>query len=199
MKKRWLIPVLVAVIIGAMAYGLTRWAACNRCQPAPDRQVSDRQVPGRLEDVSFLKRELRLNDAQAREIAKLHVSRNAKLADCCQRHCAVRARLGPALCNETNGTVQARMIVEEMCRAYEAGELATLDHIQLVRALLNPEQKKRFDELIAECVCASCPMCGGGVKAAPKVKVPIEAAGRSVHSGTHAGVENGTATHKGAI
>ena len=165
MKRYWLIPLLVAVIIGAMAYGLTRWAACNRCQPAPDRQM-----PGRLEDVSFLKRELRLNDAQAREIAKLHVSWNAKLADCCQRHCAVRARLGPALCNETNGTVQAKMIVEEMCRAYEAGELATLDHIQRVRALLNPEQKKRFDELIAECVCASCPMCGGGVKAPSKVR-----------------------------
>ena len=165
MKKAWLIPVLIAVIIGALACGLTRWAACNWCQPAPGRPV-----PDRLEDVSFLSRELRLNDAQAAEIAKLHVSWNAKLADCCQRRCAVRARLGPALCNETNGTVQARMIVEEMCRAYEAGELATLDHIQRVRALLNPEQKKRFDELITECVCASCPMCGGGVAAPSKVR-----------------------------
>lgn len=165
MKKSWLIPVLVAVIIGILAYGLTRWVVCSRCQPAPDRPVSDR-----LEDVSFLSRELRLNDVQAREIAKLHVSLNAKLADCCQRHCSVRARLGTALGNETNGTIQARMIVAEMCRAYEASELAMLDHIQRVRALLNPEQKKRFDELIAECVCASCPMCGGDVEAAQKVR-----------------------------
>lgn len=160
MKKSWLISVLVAVIIGAMAYGLTRWAVCNRCQTSPNR----------LEDVSFLRRELRLNDAQTREIAKLHVSLNAKLADCCQRHCAVRARLGPALRNETNGPVQARMIVEEMCRAYEASELATLDHIQRVRELLNPEQKGRFDELITECVCASCPMCGGRFEAVSKVQ-----------------------------
>lgn len=161
MKKRWLIPVLVAVIIGAMAYGLTRWAACSQCQPSP----------GRLENVSFLKRELRLNEVQSCEIAKLHGFLNAKLADCCQRHCAVRARLGQALGNETNGTVQARMIVEEMCRAYEASELATLDHIQRVRALLNPEQKKRFDELITECVCESCAMCGGRVEAAQKVRI----------------------------
>ena len=165
MKRRWLIPVLVAVIIGALACGLTRWAACTWCRPAPDRQV-----PDRLEDVSFLKRKLGLNDAQAREIAKLHVSLNAKLADCCQRHCAVRARLGLALRNETNGTVQARMIVAEMCRAYEASELATLDHIQRVRELLNPEQKKRFDELITKCVCESCPMCSGRVETVQKVQ-----------------------------
>lgn len=151
MKRSWLIPLLVAVIIGAIAYSLTRWAAYPRCSPVPDR----------LADVSFLSRELRLNAAQAREIAKLLGSLNAKLADCCQRHCAVRARLGQALSNETNGTVQARMIVEEMCRAYETSELATLEHIQRVRELLNPEQKRRFDELITECVCGSCTMCGG--------------------------------------
>ena len=160
MRRRWLIPVLLAVAIGAMAYGLTRWTACSRCRPASDR----------LEDVSFLKRELRLNDVQAREIAKLHVSLNAKLTDCCQRHCAVRARLGQALCNETNGTVQARMMVEEMCRAYAESELTTLDHIQRVRELLNLEQKRRFDDLFTECVCESCAVCGGRVEAAPKVR-----------------------------
>lgn len=165
MKRRWLIPVLVAIVIGALAYGLTRWTACTMCRPA-----TNQPVPDRLQDVSFLSRELRLSDVQAREVAKLHVSLTTKLADCCQRHCAVRARLGPALCNETNGTVQARMIVEEMCRADAESELATLDHIQRVRALLNPEQKKRFDALITECVCGSCAMCGGRVATAAKVR-----------------------------
>lgn len=160
MKRSWLIPVVVAVVIGALAYGLTRWAACPRCRPVPDP----------LANVSFLSRELGLNDVQAREIAKLHVSLNAKLADCCRRHCAVRARFGQALRNETNGTVQARMIVEEISRAYEASELATLDHIQRVRALLNPEQKKRFDDLITECVCGPCAMCGGRLEAAQKIR-----------------------------
>ncbi|MFA5042892.1 MAG: Spy/CpxP family protein refolding chaperone [Kiritimatiellia bacterium] len=158
MKKSWLIPVMVAVIVGAMAYGLTRWTVCSRCRPAPDR----------LEDSSFLRRELRLGETQSREIAKLHAALNATLADCCRRHCAARVRLGPVLCNETNGVVQARLIIGEMGRAYEAGELATLEHIQRVRALLNPQQKKRFDELIAECACRSCPMCGGRAAAAPK-------------------------------
>lgn len=158
MKRRWFIPVLVAVIIGALAYGLTRWAACSRCQPALDR----------MEDVSFLSRELGLTKTQAQEIRRRQVLLGAKLIDCCERHCAARARLGKALSNETNGAAQA--LVAEMCRAYEASELATLKHIQRVRELLNPEQKRRFDELITECVCASCTVCGERVEAAPKVR-----------------------------
>lgn len=160
MKRRWLIPALVAVVIGALAYGLTRWAVCNRCSPLPDR----------LEDVSFLSRELGLTETQAREIRPLQVALGAKLTDCCARHCASRARLGKALSNETNSAAQAQALVAEMCRAYEASELATLEHIQRVRELLNPEQKKRFDELITECVCGSCAVCGGRVEAAPKAR-----------------------------
>ncbi|MFH1969360.1 MAG: Spy/CpxP family protein refolding chaperone [Verrucomicrobiota bacterium] len=161
MKKRWLIPVLVAVIIGAMAYGLTRWAACSQCQPSP----------GRLENVSFLKRELGLTETQAQEIRQLQTSLGVKLTDCGERHCAARVRLGKALSSETNSAAQAQALVAEMCRAYEESELATLDHIQRVRELLNPEQKRRFDELITECVCASCAMCGGRVEAAQKVRI----------------------------
>jgi len=161
MKRRWLIPMLVAIVIGALAYGLTRWAVCSRCRPSPDR----------LENVSFLSRELGLTATQAQEIRQLQVSLGAKLTDCCERHCVARARLGKALGSETNGTTQARMIVEEMCRAYEVSELATLDHIQRVRELLNPEQKRRFNELITECVCGSCAICGGRVEAVQKVRI----------------------------
>ena len=158
--RRWLIPVLVAVTIGVLAYGLTRWVACNRCDPSPNR----------LESVSFLRRELGLTETQAREIRQLQVSFGAKLTDCCERHCAARMRLGKALGSETNGPAQAQAMITEMCRAYEASELATLEHIQRVRELLNLEQKRRFDELITECVCGSCAVCGGRVEADPKVR-----------------------------
>lgn len=151
MKIRWLIPALAAVAIGALSYGLARWAVCSRCQPAPDR----------LEDVSFLKQELGLSAAQTRDIRQLQRALGAKLTDCCERHCAARARLAKALGNETNGATRAQALVAEMCRVHEESELATLAHIQRLHAILNQEQKRRFDELISECLCQSCPKCGG--------------------------------------
>ena len=160
MKRQWLIPLLVAVVIGAMAYGLTRWVACTRCRPSPDR----------LENVSFLSRELGLTETQAQEIRQLQTLLGAKLTDCGERHCAARVRLGKALSSETNSAAQAQALIAEMCRAYEVSELATLEHIQRVRELLNPEQKRRFDELITKCLCGSCAMCGGRVEAVSKVQ-----------------------------
>lgn len=159
MKKKWLLALLAAAVLGALAFGLTRWTICTR----------HGQLPSRLENADFLTRELRLSDEQAASLAKLHLALNTKLADCCQRHCAARARLGGALNNETNGTAQARMIVGEMVKTYEESELVTLEHIQNLRAILSPEQKRRFDELITECLCQACPVCGRSAKAAPAV------------------------------
>lgn len=159
MKKRWLLALLTTVVLGALAFGLTRFLVCTR----------HGQFPDRLENAEFLIRELRLSDEQAVALAKLHQSLNTKLENCCQRHCAARARLGGALNNETNGTAQARMIVGEMVRTYEESELATLEHIQNLRAILSPEQRQRFDELITECLCQACPVCGRSAKATPAV------------------------------
>jgi hypothetical protein len=107
----------------------------------------------RLQDASFLARELCLSDAQASEIKSFHASLGKKLDDCCMRHCAARARLGQALVADTNGSAQADIVLEEMCRAYEQSERATLNHIRAVRAVLNAEQKRRFDQLISDCMC----------------------------------------------
>lgn len=154
MKRSWLIPVLIAIVIGAMAYGLTRWAVCTRCQPSPDR----------LEDVSFLRRELGLTETQAREIRQLQTSLGAKLTDCCERHCAARARMVQALTADTNGNAQAEAVLAEMCRAYEQSERVTLNHIRAVRAVLNAEQRRQFDTMISDCMCRPCSMHGGSCR-----------------------------------
>ncbi|MBI2441280.1 MAG: Spy/CpxP family protein refolding chaperone [Lentisphaerae bacterium] len=157
MKKNLFLALLAALVLGILAFSLTRWTVCAR-----HGTLAAQVLPSRLEDISFLTKELRLEPEQVRELTKLHAALATKLSDCCQRHCAVRARLGPALGNETNGMVQAKMMIAEMCRSYEEGELATLEHIQHVRAILNQEQKRRFDELIAECLCRTCAVCGQG-------------------------------------
>jgi len=151
MNRKWIIPLAAAVATGLMAYGVTRNAVCGRCAPSVDR----------LQDVSFLARELRLSDAQVTEIKRLHTTLGEKLNDCCARHCAARARLVQALAADTNGTAKADAIVTEMCRAYEESERGTLNHIRAVRAVLNAEQRRRFDTMISDCMCKSCSMQGG--------------------------------------
>ena len=145
MSLKRMIPWVAAVAAGVVAYGVARNAVCDRSDVSLDR----------LQDVSFLARELELNDAQVREIKRLHTTLGVKLNDCCRRHCAARARLGNMLSTETNETDRTREIVGQMCRAYEESELATLDHMQQVRALLKPEQKRRFGALIGRCLCKS--------------------------------------------
>jgi hypothetical protein len=140
--------VIVAVIIGALAFGITRLEVYR--MRGPDL--------GRLQDVSFLTGELQLSEAQASELRALHTTLAARLNDCCARHCEARACLVQALTGDTEGGMPAEAAVDEMCRAYEESERATLEHIRTVRALLNAEQKERFDALVTDYMSQTCSM-----------------------------------------
>lgn len=148
MNRNWIIPLVIVVAVGIMAFSITKITTCSRAAPPLDR----------LQDMTFLSRELNLTDAQAGEIKQLHRTLAAKLNDCCMNHCAARARLGQTLAYESNDTAQADAVITEMCRAYEASERATLDQIRKVRAVLNADQRKRFDEMISNCMCQTCNM-----------------------------------------
>ena len=152
MKRAWLVPLALALAAALAAYAAA-WHACGGRPAAVDR----------LQDVSVLAAKLGLSAAQAAEVRRLHADLAAELRTCCERHCAARARLGATLVAETNGTAQADALLAEMCRAYEQSERATLAQIRQVRAVLNPEQRRRFDALISDCVCQPCDMPGGRV------------------------------------
>jgi len=159
---------MAAVVVGLVAYVVTRNSVCVRSATPVDR----------LQDVSFLVRELRLSDEQANKVRNLHVSLGAKLNDCCARHCAARARLGQALAADTNGSAQADLVLEEMCRVYEQSERATLDHILAVRAVLNEEQRRRFDAMISACMCQPCGMQADSCQMDGKNSAPAVAPGK---------------------
>lgn len=155
--SRLIFPVLAATIAGVLSYGITRHVFCRAAGPECDR----------LQDVSFLKQELNLSAAQAEEVRALHEALATMLEDVYARHCRARARLGNALASETNGSVRVDAALNDMCRAYEDGERATLDHIRRLRDILDPAQRKVFDRLIKECLCRDCPLCGASVKGVP--------------------------------
>jgi hypothetical protein len=167
MNRRWLIPLIVALVAGAAAFAITRRGMCQRAAAGSDR----------LRDVSYLTSELKLSPDQARQIEAIHAALSEKLADCCARHCTARARLGEALSGETEGGTGTEAVLAEMCRAYEESERATLDHMRRVRALLDGGQKRRFEAMISNCLCRSC-SSHGGPASAPPVRERLEMTSR---------------------
>ena len=151
MNRQWTIPLVVAMVAGLVAYGVTTRMIRARGASPVDR----------LQDVGLLTRELGLRSAQAREIKALQVGLGETLNDCCARHCGARARLAQALITETNGNGAADAILAEMCQAYEQSERAAMEQIRRVRATLSVEQRKRFDVMIAACMCSSCGVGAG--------------------------------------
>jgi Spy/CpxP family protein refolding chaperone len=164
--REWLFPGTVRVSAMAAALGILVGIWAGYSAPARDGHKAAEpllhpQTLAGLQDLTRLTRSLDLSEVQAREIKAIHASLGAKLSDCCVRHCAARARLGQALAAETNGAGRAEAVLAEMCRAHEQSERATLDHIRQVRAVLTVEQRQRFDEMIADCMCRTCNMHGG--------------------------------------
>lgn len=148
MNRKWILPVLIALVAGALAFGISRRASCGAAMGPADR----------LQDVSFLVRELKLTGEQEKEIRALHADLGVRLNECCARHCAARMRLGSALADGTNGNAQAEAVLSEMCRAYEQSERAVLDHMRRTRALLNEEQRWLFDRMIQDGMGRTCSM-----------------------------------------
>ena len=149
MTRPWIIPLMIAVVVGLLAYGITRSSTC----------VGPVTPVDRLHDVSFLVRELKLSEAQASRIRSLQSGLAASLGDCCGRHCSARAKLGQALADETNAATRTEEVLKEMCRVYEESERATLDHVRRVREVLDVQQRKRFDAMLTSCVCRTCAGC----------------------------------------
>ena len=148
MNRRWILPVLLALVAGVLAFGISRRVSCRTVEDPMER----------LRDVSFLVRELKLSGEQEKEVRALHAELGNKLGECCARHCAARARLGQALTAGTNGEAQAELVVTEMCRAYEQSERAALDHMRRMRGLLNEEQRRQFDRMVQDCMGGTCNM-----------------------------------------
>ena len=146
--------VLLTVLAGAFAFWMTRLVVHPK---------SVRADMCSLGEVTHLKTELGLDDRQVAALSALEKDLAGQLSDLCGQYCAVRAELGAALTAEgTNSVPASRAIVDRMCALQSASELATLEHIRKVSALLNPEQRKKFLSSLTQCLCGSTGLCAGG-------------------------------------
>ncbi len=96
---------------------------------------------------------LNLDPPQAQQLEVLNASLRRQLQKSCHSNCAARQKLIHA--DETD-TEAKEDILQEMNAAYEEGERATLQHIQAVRAILDQQQRAKFDQLLSRCLCGGC-------------------------------------------
>ena len=150
MKAKALLIMVLGLAAAAAAYGAARRWGCGGAAP--------RDPLAAVQDVSALARKLELTPAQADAVRDIHRQLGADLSACCATHCDARARLAQAVVtNAPEELVEARL--DELARAYRDGERRTVDRIRAVRAVLEPEQRTRFDALLtAGCGCGTC--CG---------------------------------------
>lgn len=143
---------LAGLLLSFAGFAAGRRGACG-CAANPSVLIHDPAVLARLLD---------LDGDQRAAMHALHVSLAADLDACCIRHCGARARLGEILAADEPDPARAGAVVEDMARAYAESERAVLDHIFRVRALLDPAQRERFNQLIMETLCRVCPACEAG-------------------------------------
>jgi hypothetical protein len=136
-----LLPLLAVIVVLAtgVSFALMRWTMTR--QP----------TSANLHDPNWLKRELKLTDAQTVEIEKAEVAFRKQLDAACAEHCAARMALGDEITKPD--PVKCRAAVEKMNAVQANSERATLEHILKVRSLLNEQQAQRYSTLIRDQVC----------------------------------------------
>jgi Spy/CpxP family protein refolding chaperone len=147
MKKTLIALAILTVFVSSLSYGVASW--CIR-HPRGQRAVD-------LNDTAWLKRELKLTDAQGAEIEKLNGEFRAKVDHCCDTHCDARVALGQELAKPQVDLARANACVDRMAAAQVDSERATLDLILRVRSVLTPEQRPRYAALVSQQVCAAGP------------------------------------------
>lgn len=144
---RWWILALAAV--AALAFSAGRWSAQPTAPYDPLRDVAAIQLDW-----------LDLTAAQAAEIETIEPVYRSAIQTGCDEQCASRCRLVNLLTADTWDPEKVRQQVEAMCAAHRANEMATLDYLENVRRILNPEQRARLMERIGTCLCERCAMNG---------------------------------------
>ena len=147
MKRLYLTVAIAALVASALSFGMARWFASRRSQPA---------LPT-LHDVAWLKRDLTLTDAQTRAVTALETGFQKQFDQLCAAHCAARFELGVELAKANPDLPRAKACVERMNKAQADAEHATLEHILKVRAVLSNDQARRYGQLVRDQVCSVLP------------------------------------------
>lgn len=154
MKWQWLIFLTASLAAAVVGFAIARQVSC------PDQRHARKPMT----DITGLAEQLDLTDGQQEEIAELHASLAVEQKKNCEQHCSARIKLGHAFgrASTKENDEKIERLLEKMCRANAESERATLRHIMKIRKVLEPEQRRRFEQLLESSLCRECPVCGVG-------------------------------------
>jgi len=121
---------LLALAVGALAFGLTRWLA--------------RPASVEADEMAWLRTEFHLTPAQAAAIEKLHAAYDPVCTEHCRLIRETRARLRslePAGRRDAPGYAPAQA---DMTRLKAVCHDATEKHLEAVAAVMSPDEGRRF-------------------------------------------------------
>ena len=144
MKKNLLLLGAVVALGTGVSFAVAHWVVCRHASPTSAFGV---------QDVTWLKRELKLNKTQTADIEKATREFQIQLNRLCAVHCAARFALGDELAKPKVDIEKSQACVEQMNAAQAKAEQATLVHILKVRSLLTDEQVHRYSVIIGQQVC----------------------------------------------
>ncbi len=136
---------LLAFAAAALGFVAGRWTAAQPPQEDPLRALAEFRFDW-----------LVLTPAQAAEVERLKPTFQSTLSAGCDARCAARCALVRALTAPEWDREKARDAVERMCAAHRATELAALDYLDAVRAVLSPGQQARLLARVGACLCETC-------------------------------------------
>lgn len=110
---------------------------------------------------SFLCKELQLDEQQTRQYEELRDEHHQAVENMQHNGRHLRERFFDLLHSSPLDSVQVKQLSDSIAHTQQQIELLTFYHFQKVRAILRPEQQKKFDDVIQDALRMMGPGAGG--------------------------------------
>jgi hypothetical protein len=128
------------ILIGALALGATIFAGSFFTA----RHTTVICCTRATDDLSWLRTEFHLSDAEMARVRELHEGYMPKCAEMCAKIAAKKSELDAALGNGTNMTAEAQLKLNEMAALRAQCQAQMLQHFVTVSQAMPPEQGRRY-------------------------------------------------------
>ncbi|MES2474452.1 MAG: periplasmic heavy metal sensor [Verrucomicrobiota bacterium] len=130
---------LLALAAGALAFGLMR---------SHQRSVRDEVLLDAMPELSWMKTDLKLDDAQLAAVTKLHLAYRPKCAELCRRISAAHDQVEKLSRSSRGMNDELHAAIREHATTHAECQQAMLEHIYQTAALLGPDQSTRYIEAV---------------------------------------------------